>query len=78
MIVRNLCMFPGRVISRFEDLSNSSDLSALGVFLRGTSHKPLHKQTEVGNQREEVAAMDGEMMTLVMANFMRRLEYCIQ
>lgn len=43
-----------------------------------TSHKTLHKQTEEGNQREEVAAMDGEMMTRVMANFMRRLENCIQ
>lgn len=78
MIVRNLCMFPGRVISPFEDLSNSSDLSALGVFYRGTPHKPLYKQTEEGNQREEVAAMDGEMMTHVMANFLRRLENCIQ
>lgn len=78
MIVRNLCMFPWRVISRFEDLSNSSDLSSSGVFYGGISHKPLYKQTEEGNQREKVAAMDGEMMTQVMANFMRRLENCIQ
>lgn len=40
--------------------------------LSQTSHI---EQTEVGNQRLEIAAIDGEMMTSEMANFLQKREF---
>lgn len=75
---------PKRLISWFGDIPWFKDhlTWALKIFSCGgtwslfilsqTSHI---EQTEVGNQRLEIAAIDGEMMTSEMANFLQKREF---
>lgn len=80
-------MFPERLISRFGDIPwppRSPDLSTCDFFLWGYlkervySHRPRTLAALQEAIREEVATIDGELMTRVMADFSRRLEICIQ
>lgn len=80
-------MFPGRLISRFGDIPwppRSPDLSTCDFFLWGYlksrvySHKPRTLNDLKNAIREEVATIDAELIARVMADFLRRLESCIQ
>lgn len=80
-------MFPERLISRFGDIPwppRSPDLSTCDFFLWGYlkdrvySHRPRTLAELKEKIRQEVATINGELMTRVMADFMRRLENCIQ
>jgi len=84
-IVRN--MFPGHLISRFGDVPwtpRSPDLSTCDFFLWGylksrvCAHKPRKLNSLKEAIRQEIRPIDRQLLDLVMDDFKKRLENCIQ
>jgi transposase len=80
-------MFPGRVISRFGDIPwppRSPDLSSCDFFLWGYlkscvyAHKPRTLADLKEAIKQEVAAIDREMLDRTHTSFLQRLEMCIK
>jgi hypothetical protein len=79
-------MFPGRVISRRENIewpARSPDLNACDFFLWGyLKSKVYEKKPRITvdlkqNIRDEVAAISPTMLQRVMQNFQKRLRECV-